>query len=318
MGNTSMLRILRLLRLTRIARMARLLRALPELMILVRALSVAMRSVGFTMCLLLAIIYVFSIMFVEAARGTSLEKTYFSSVPQAMSTLLISSTMPDLVEHVDDMYEGHAFFAFLFVLFVLLASLTVLNMLVGVLVEVVSTVSAVEKETMDVNFVRTSIKHMLDETGADTNHDQRISKEEFVDLLQVPDAARALQKIGVDVVGLVDYTDFLFASEDTLTFGDFMETLLQLRGSNSATVKDIVDVRKFLVDEITGLEGKIDVVISALRSKKDLGRLSELGLSKESSVSHPLRSPSGTPLHSASGTFRAPMGANDRQSECRK
>merc|ERR1739844_309725 len=113
-GNTAMLRMLRLLRLTRMARMVRLLRAIPELMVVVKGLAVAMRSVLFTLCLLLLIIYVFSIIFVEAARGTPLEPTYFSCVPAAMSTLLISSAMPDLAQHVDDMYDGHVIFALLF------------------------------------------------------------------------------------------------------------------------------------------------------------------------------------------------------------
>lgn len=276
-GNTSMLRILRLLRLTRMARMVRLLRAMPELMVMVKGLSVAMRSVLFTLCLLMGIIYVFSIMFVEAARGTKLELTYFSSVPRAMSTLLISSAMPDLVQHVDDMYEGHIIFAVLFLIFILLASLTVMNMLVGVLVEVVSVVSAVEKEQMDVLFVRNSIKKMIEDSGADADNDQRISKAEFVSLLQNPDAARALQKIGVDVVGLVDYTEFLFVQDSTLTFGDFMETILELRGSNSATVKDIVDLRKFLVDEIMGLEGKLNLVLGGIRQSTVQGPVGGAG-----------------------------------------
>merc|ERR1712217_511918 len=219
--------------------------------------------------------YIFAIMFVEAARGTTLEKSYFSSVPHAMSTLLISSAMPDLTEHMDDMYEGHFVFAFLFLVFVLVASLTVMNLLVGILVKMVGDVSDVEKEQMDVIHVKNSIWRMIEETGADTDNDQRISKAEFVNLIQQPDAARALQKIGVDVVGLVDYTDYLFEVEESLSFPDFMEMVLELRGSNSATVKDIVDLRKFLVHEIIGLENKINHMTSTMfgsLGKSPLGR----------------------------------------------
>merc|ERR1712039_396293 len=136
-----------------------------------------------------------------------------------------------------------------------------MNLLVGILVKVVGDVSDVEKEQMDVIFVRNSIWRMIEETGADTDGDQRISKGEFVNLIQQPDAARALQKIGVDVVGLVDYTDFLFVAEESISFPDFMEMVLELRGSNSATVKEIMD-----------FDGKINHIINTMSCKNPLGK----------------------------------------------
>merc|ERR1712087_441449 len=91
----------------------------------------------------------------------------------------------------------------------------------------------------------------------DSNDDQHISKDEFEALLENPEAARALQNIGVDVVGLVDFMDYIFAEETELSFPCFMETVLQLRGSNSATVKDIVDLRKFIAQELWNIEVKL-------------------------------------------------------------
>merc|ERR1712039_591233 len=84
------------------------------------------------------------------------------------------------------------------------------------------------------------------------NSDMLISKTEFCDILRNREATKALQEVGVDVVGLVDFVDFIFGGENseeegtTLTFSDFMEVVLQLRGSNTATVKDVVDLRKFI------------------------------------------------------------------------
>merc|ERR1712232_531854 len=49
LGNTAMLRLLRLLRLSRLMRM---LRSLPELMILIKGMVTAMKSVCYCMCLL--------------------------------------------------------------------------------------------------------------------------------------------------------------------------------------------------------------------------------------------------------------------------
>mmetsp|Transcript_51964 Transcript_51964/g.97502 ORF Transcript_51964/g.97502 Transcript_51964/m.97502 type:complete len:101 (-) Transcript_51964:170-472(-) len=51
----------------------------------------------------------------------------------------------------------------------------------------------------------------------------------------------------MDVVVLVDLIDHIFTDENSeLTFADLMELVLQLRGTNTATVRDVVDLRKFL------------------------------------------------------------------------
>merc|ERR1712003_287953 len=63
LGNAGMLRILRLLRLSRMARMARLLRSMPELLILIKGMVAALRSVFFTLLLLVILMYVFAILF---------------------------------------------------------------------------------------------------------------------------------------------------------------------------------------------------------------------------------------------------------------
>merc|ERR1712129_331694 len=42
-----------------------------------------------------------------------------------------------------------------------------------------------------------------------------------------------------------------------LSFPLFMETVLQLRGSNNATVKDIVDLRKFMAQELWNAEMRL-------------------------------------------------------------
>merc|ERR1712050_212633 len=121
-----------------------------------------------------------------------------------------------------------------------------MNMLVGILCEVVSVVSAVEKEEVLINYVKGELQDMIQAAGLDTNGDNRISKAEFEQLLDNREAARALQEVGVDVVGLIDFTDFIFTGGRDMTFCDFMDMVLQLRGSNTATVKDIVDLRKMM------------------------------------------------------------------------
>mmetsp|Transcript_99284 Transcript_99284/g.171030 ORF Transcript_99284/g.171030 Transcript_99284/m.171030 type:complete len:138 (+) Transcript_99284:49-462(+) len=62
--------------------------------------------------------------------------------------------------------------------------------------------------------------------------------------------------MGVDVVGLVDFADIIFENDIELSFADFMELVLQLRGSNNCTVKDMVDLRKFVVTELSAAEAR--------------------------------------------------------------
>merc|ERR1712137_985747 len=86
--------------------------------------------------------------------------------------------------------------------------------------------------------------------------------EENEALLVDPEAAMFLSEIGVDVVGLVDYVDVFFKDHNTIPYSEFMELILQLRGTNQATVKDLIDLRKIMVSEIRNLESKLSVLMA--------------------------------------------------------
>merc|ERR1719203_1326657 len=95
MGDAAILRMARLLRLSRMARMVRLFRAMPELLILVKGIVAATRSVFFTLCLLIILLYVFGIAFRQLADGSQVGKEQFDTVLASMYTLLIDGTFMD-------------------------------------------------------------------------------------------------------------------------------------------------------------------------------------------------------------------------------
>merc|ERR1712217_914821 len=130
-------------------------------------------------------------------------------------------------------------------------------MLVGVLVEIVGVVSTVEKEQMTVQCVKAMLLRLLHEIGIDADGNHHVSKAEFEMLIIKPEAAKIINDVGVDVVGLVDLTDYIFAEVSELSFSQFMDLILQLRGSNNATVRDIVDLRKFVLNS---LENSLDEI----------------------------------------------------------
>merc|ERR1712137_697845 len=88
--------ILRLLRLLRLSRLIRMLRSLPELMILLKGMATAMRSVVYVMCLLVLITFVFAIAFTQLAEDTdTIGELYFDNVALSMYSLLVYATFLD-------------------------------------------------------------------------------------------------------------------------------------------------------------------------------------------------------------------------------
>merc|ERR1719329_769548 len=92
LGNAS---ILRLLRLARLSRMARMLRSMPELLILIKGMVAAMRSVGFVLLLQVIMMYIFSIAFVQLLAGTDAGDNWFPGIPASMYTLMVAGTFMD-------------------------------------------------------------------------------------------------------------------------------------------------------------------------------------------------------------------------------
>eukprot|EP00439_Symbiodinium_sp_Y106_P067272 s2319_g11.t1 len=228
LGRTvSVLRVARVLRVLRTARIVRVARYMPELLILIKGLMVAARSVFFTLVLLLLITYVFSIAFARLSEGTSLEEIF----PSALLTLIVKSVL----------------------IFILIGSLIVLNMLVGILVEAVQTVATMEHEQIRVDFAKNVLWQLIAKTSADQNKDNKISEQEFLKLIERDDASEALLMLGVDMYAAKEYSKLLFEDGEPLSFGEFMDAMLTLRGSNQTTVKDIVNLRKFTADEFSQL-----------------------------------------------------------------
>jgi len=256
-SKATILRIFRLFRLSRVARMARLLRFMPELMVLVKGMATAMRSVASTLCLLLIIIYVFAIFFTELLSTEPVGKGCFENVPQAMNCLLLDGVFADQAPFITSLLAEHWFYYIVVLIYLLLGSLTVMNMLIGVICEVVSVVAQVEKEEMAVEAMKYKIMSMLPQLDTDGN--QKISKPEFKRLLETPSAAHELQEVGVDVVALVDFGDFIFKDREEVSFSLFIDTVLQLRGSNTATVKDMIDMRKFILRELASMEHRLNL-----------------------------------------------------------
>jgi len=96
-----------------------------------------------------------------------------------------------------------------------------------------------------------------------------------------------LNEVGVDVVGLIDIADTIFESHDgddafgerQLTFGEFMEVILDMRGSKTARVKDIVNLRKHINFKFQRLETRLMDLDCLTRYQGTRSNLQEAALS---------------------------------------
>jgi len=279
LGNAGLLRLLRLLRLSRMARVARLLRSMPELLVLIKGMIAAIRSVFFTLVLLFLILYVFAILFRQLTVDTAIGAEKFYNILSCMQTLVLDGILfdgpGDLMALIED--ESLYVLVVVYYLFVLFAALTVMNMLIGVLCEVVSATAAMEREELTIVYVRERLQVICDrlcshcyEKDEDGEQVMKVKKKEFLSILQDPEATQLLTEAQVDVFGLVDLIDTVFATETgaerVCDFGDLIEVFLDQRTSNTATVKDITTLRKYVRGRLDLMEKHTDDQMGAIGS----------------------------------------------------
>jgi len=204
-------------------------------------------------------------------------KEYFPYVLKSMHTLWLYAALVDEITHLMRALETAGVGCMLLLdVFVLVSTLTVMNMLVGVLCEVVSAVASAEKEELSVSIVKTKLERVFDELGLGHSTTATVSRMQFNQILENHDAARAIQDLGVDVVQMVDMADSFFHTEDAgsfkmdLSFDEFVDAVVQLRGSNYATVKDLVNLRTVLSKQLATSELKTQSAVRRVSTMSGL------------------------------------------------
>lgn len=290
----TVLRTVRLLRLTRLGRIARLLRAVPEVLTLLKGIATALRSVFFTLLLLLVLLFIFAVIFKTQAQQDFPElQDMFSTVPASMWLLLLSGTFLDSPSvPLNKVGETSSILAFLYLVFIFLSSFMVLNMLIGILCDVVHQVALNEKEEVAVSYLKSTLLEILE--CHDKDNDRQIHRDEFELLMKNPEMHFVLTRFGVNAADLVTLKDVLFEASDTnfwdaddaptassdnmplrkLSFAEFLEVVLRLRGGNMATVHDIVDLREYVrqrFDRLTAGSGPLLRSLKTMKTRASLG-----------------------------------------------
>ncbi|CAJ1408356.1 unnamed protein product [Effrenium voratum] len=253
----SSLRLLRVLRVSRVARIVRILRALPELLILVKALGVATRSVFFTFCLLALVIYLFALACTTIGKDTSSGGMYFANLGQSMFTLFFNGIFGfDLPKIATAVFADNVPLGIVFCLYLVFAPLTMMNLLVAVLVEVVGVLATAEQEMVNSQYEHEQMEFACRQL--DENSDESISMDEFAKLLDKRQALLAMRGLGIDVLAMMETPELIFGKAGKLTFQDFIEIILALRDTNTATVRDINSLARRIIAEIQGTVGQLN------------------------------------------------------------
>ncbi|CAE7703076.1 Scn11a, partial [Symbiodinium pilosum] len=94
---------------------AKLLRAFPEVLIMIKGISAAARSVFFTIFLLILVLYIFGIAFTQICSGPDTPsdlRAKFLNVPESMLTLLFHGVfMDDMVDLLTPLRQNALAFA---------------------------------------------------------------------------------------------------------------------------------------------------------------------------------------------------------------
>lgn len=142
-----------------------------------------------------------------------------------------------------------------FLTFLLVAVLTLMNMLIGILCDVVSNVAESTKEDHFVKEVEGQTMR-LSET-LDIDGSGGISKDEFDIIIKDPFMTASFHSLGVDVVAVAHFANFVFDQCDEISYSDFVVLVSKFRGNKMATVKDVMDIRQYVTTELLELEARL-------------------------------------------------------------
>ena len=149
-------------------------------------------------------------------------------------------------------------------------AITLMNILIGIVVEVISNVAMAEREMVNVRWVQDVIHQFL---GDDV---ESLKQDELMEILGTGKTLGSLKLLGVDAAILREMVLAHFkevdVSDTEMPLQNFVELVMQLRGANTASVKDVVDLRKWLQEaqelHLHALSRKMDETLIAMKPKE--------------------------------------------------
>lgn len=252
-NNIRVLAVLRMVRLVRVLRLVKLFRFLPELLVIIRGIGIALRAISLVFALLGIIIYMGAIAFRVLLERTAVGQERFHTVMQSMGTLLVECALSGTKGGplMQETYQAHPIYSFFMFCFALLANVTVMGLLGGLLVQTIKKVAEVEEEEKRKLNNEATVEDFWNQLVAVDSDNDGIDLPEFLRLLAEEGTLKILKKMDVDPRTLVSLSDFMFEENNgRLSREAFNQWVLDLRGTQKGTLKDHYVTRKFMTGKL--------------------------------------------------------------------
>jgi len=296
--NMSVLRLVRFVRIIRILRIIRIMRFFRSLRILIVSIFSTLKSLVWAMLLLIIIMYLFAILFTQAAvdflaeagdgandADDQLMRKYFGTVPRSVATLFMTISGGMNWEAVSNGLSTIGWvYVVLFVMYVAFASFAVLNVVTGVFCQ-----GAIETAQFDQDEVileqMLSIDKYTEQLRAlfmdiDSNHAGSITLSDFEGFMQDPGVQAYFQALELQVHeawSLFKLIDTEGTNELNIT--DFVEGCLRMRGTaKSLEVNEMLYQNRWMMDRMVdfmqGIEEVTEMMITLPLSNGYAGGMS--------------------------------------------
>lgn len=279
MGSMRVMRIMRILRLMRILRVMRVLRLISELRTIVSSIVGSMKSLCWTVVLLLLMMYIVGVYFTQNLTTYFVEKggivelseeeenlrNHFSSLARTILSLFQAiSGGVDWDSLASPLFMVNGVSGFLFALYIAFAVLALLNVVTGVFVQT-ALQSAKDEEDA---FLTDQIVSLFSGGG------RLIQLSEIEQALEDPEAAKEWKAIDIQSAEARQLFHLLDIEQDgSVDFEEFLSGCLRLRGL--AKAMDVLIV----MQEFRAFARKMTVAMMKVQSGVD--KLKTLRLSQE-------------------------------------
>eukprot|EP00931_Biecheleriopsis_adriatica_P072728 TRINITY_DN47142_c0_g1_i1.p1 TRINITY_DN47142_c0_g1~~TRINITY_DN47142_c0_g1_i1.p1 ORF type:complete len:547 (+),score=74.82 TRINITY_DN47142_c0_g1_i1:58-1698(+) len=243
LGGISSFRVLRLARLMKLSRLGALGRIFPEIVVMANAMAQVLRSAGSILVFLCLAIYVYALTFTQMLHSTEAGAANFDTVVEAMNSLLVQVLCGPDADMLSKMLAVGWDVYLVYLSFVFVTSLTLMNTLIAVICAVIDGTSDDAREEQACFEMSTQVERMMSKLDADQSG--CLDRDEFDMLLQDKTMLKKFKDLQIDTVAFVDFTHLVFP-QSGLSKEDLVRLVLQFRSSKVATVKDLVDMRKYI------------------------------------------------------------------------
>lgn len=268
-----------------------LLRKVPTLYTLLNGMVVALRSVIYTVALLLIILFIFAILVRTHVRVYSdvysdvypdLEQVYFPSCYMTFWALLMYGTFMD---GVGEFFIGELMpttsvtLQTLFLALVFITNFTVLNMLIGIITDVIFRAKQEQEEFSEQRYLRNNLLEIM--SCYDKNGGGALEWDEYKLLMKNPEAVSCIRSFGTDVEGLKAILNMRFEnigySEEGpgLPFPEIVSSVMRLRGEHTVKVTDFIEMRAYTSRRLDKIENILSQLCAGLL-QKSLGSTQKL------------------------------------------